>query len=44
MITQTRQIAHHLHFHPNHLIEVIEAEDYNEFGFKKYVGQKSYDK
>jgi hypothetical protein len=29
-------------FHPTHLIEIIEAEDYKEFGFKKYIGQKSY--
>jgi hypothetical protein len=26
--------------HPTHLIEIIEVEDYNEFGFKKYIGQK----
>jgi hypothetical protein len=29
-------------FHPTHLIEIIEAEDYNQFGFKKFIGQKSY--
>jgi hypothetical protein len=29
-------------FHPTHLIEIIEAQGYNEFGFKKYTGQKSY--
>ena len=23
-------------------MEIIEAEDYNQFGFKKYIGQKSY--
>jgi hypothetical protein len=26
----------------NSLNEIIQAEDYNEFGFKKYIGQKSY--
>ncbi|MDQ6863476.1 MAG: hypothetical protein M3044_06600 [Thermoproteota archaeon] len=42
IITQSRLITHHLHFHPTHSISIIEAEDYNEFGFKKYTGQKSY--
>jgi hypothetical protein len=42
VMTQTRQIAHHKHFHPDHIIEIIEKEDYIKFGFTKYTGQKSF--
>ncbi len=32
-------VSKSLAFHSTHLIEIIEAEDYNEFGFKKNIGQ-----
>jgi hypothetical protein len=42
VITQPRLVSHHKHFHPGHIIKIIEMDDYNEFAFKKQNDQKSY--